>query len=497
MSDRRETKRFGGIFLLAALLFLCAMIFTSDVKVEAATTGFVTRNGTTYYIKPNGQYHKGWLTLNGKKYYFFETGKMAKGWVKNSQGKYYYFNNKNGVMYTGWVKSRTNTRYFRTNGVMATGLLKISGKYYYFNASNGYMIKGWVTDKKSGRKRYFDGSDGHMLMGWITTGTNERYFSQKTGYMYTGWNTTNGKTRYFNPSTGVMATGLKKIDSDSYLFKSTDGVMITGWYTTDAGEKYYFDPETGAMVTGSRVIDGQECVFSSTGVFTGYADGKGSSDVKPTGTKTIKNLFLAALQPVGSTLYVYGGGHSSDATRTGLNPAWEAAYNSGSYAAGLDCSGYIGWSVYQVMKKMSTGWSGSMIDLYVSRDWGSKALLSSVEELQPGDILAHSDHIWMVLGTCSDGSVVILHSSGTAGPQLAGTGGQAVELVRTYMSRYSGYNKYTYDIYSGTWNSPYNGYYGSTYVFRWNRNTLKDPEGFTNMTADQILLNLSAAIGNK
>lgn len=497
MSNRKGTKRFGGILFFAVLLLLCGMIFTSHVEVKAATTGFVTKNGATYYVKANGKYHKGWLTLKGKKYYFFSTGKMAKGWVKNSQGKYYYFNKKTGMMYTGWVKSGTNRRYFRTNGIMATGLLKINQKYYYFNASNGYMVKGWVTDKQSGRKRYFDNSDGHMLMGWVGSGKKRRFFSQKTGYLYTGWNTTNGKTRYFDPNTGCMATGLKKIDSDSYLFKSANGAMITGWYTTKAGKKYYFDLETGAMAVGSKVIDGKQCIFSTSGVFAGYEDSEIGTDVKPTGTKTVKNLLLAALQPIGSTLYVYGGGHSSDATRIGLNPAWEAAYNSGSYAAGLDCSGYVGWSIYQVMKKMSTGWSGSMIDLYVSRGWGTKYSLSSVKEFQPGDVLAHGDHIWMVLGECEDGSVVILHSSGTAGPQLAGTGGQAVELVTTYMSRYSGYNKYRYDIYSGNWNSPYNGYYGSTYLFRWNSNTLKDPEGFIGMTADQILLNLSAAIGNK
>lgn len=495
MNNRVEIQKSRKVFLFGMLLLLLGILFSGRMQVQAAQPHFVKTVSATYYMDANGKFHKGWLVLDGKTYFFDSKGKMATGWYKDSQNRYRFFDTKTGVMYTGWfVNSAKQYRFFDAkSGIMYTGWYKNSnGQLRYFNKSSGYMVTGWTGSGKT--RRYFNKSSGYMVTGWIGSGKTKRYFDESSGYMAIGWLSTKDGKYYFNASTGYMVTGWVSTKGGKYYFNGSTGLMVTGWVATKNG-KYYFDPDTGYMATGTKEIDGKECVFSSAGIFQGYA---ADLNAQPTGTKTIKNLFLAALQPVGSTLYLYGGGHSSDATRVGLNPAWAAAYNSGSYAAGLDCSGYIGWSVYQVMRKMSTGWSGSMIDLYVSYGWGKKYNLSAAKnKFYPGDILAHGDHIWMVLGQCKDGSVVVLHSSGTAGPQIAGTGGEAAVLARTYMSKYSGYSKYSYDIYCDSWNSPYSAYYNSTKLFRWYRSTLADPEGYFYMTADQILQNLAFAIGNK
>ena len=57
-----------GIFL-GVMLFAAGFAFqATTVDTQAATNGFRTISGKTYYYK-NGKIVKGWLTLNGKKYY--------------------------------------------------------------------------------------------------------------------------------------------------------------------------------------------------------------------------------------------------------------------------------------------------------------------------------------------------------------------------------------------------------------------------------------------
>ena len=60
---------------------------------------------------------------------------------------------------------------------------------------------------------------------------------------------------------------------------------------------------------------------------------------------------------------------------------------------------------------------------------------------------------------------------------------QAITLAKKYMSRYAGYTKYTYNTSSGN-------YIRRGNYLRWNRSTLSDPDGYLNMTADQILADL-------
>lgn len=491
----RKFKVWG--LLLFLMLFAAGVTgYRTTTEVQAAARGFTTINGKTYYIDSNGSKHKGWLTLNGKKYYFnTKSGVMRTGWVTNSKGQKRYFNTKTGVMKTGWSKTSSGKkRYFSPKtGIMREGLLTISGKMYYFNAKTGYMAKGVFVKSKNNKLRYFK-SNGAMATGWVSNSKKEK--------------------RYFQPSTGYMLTGFQKISGKTYYFYSDTGKMATGWVENKStGAKYYFDPSTGVMATGTKTIGSTTYQFASDGVLTGTAS-TSPEITASTGTRTIKNYLAGALQPVGQALYVWGGGWN-DSTRKGVSPKWkiwydskDSSYNYTKYndlsalnrSRGLDCSGFVGWSAYQVMQTKSgvgsgyTVVSGEIGSYYKSLGWGTIINQSSLKKknyvLKPGDVGYNDGHTWIVIGQCSDKSVVIVHSTPQAGCQISGTttpsgsySSEAAALAAKYMSKYSGYTKYTYHPSCG--NYIRNGNY-----LRWNSSTLSDPDGYLNMTADQILADL-------
>ena len=497
MQTETRTQRVAGVRLLMMVLFATLLMGLFSVEAMAATkNGFVKENGKTYYYE-NGVKHKGWLTLDGKKYYFTKgAGYMCTGWLTNSKVEKRYFNKTTGVMATGWVSySNDNRRYFSTgNGVMATGWLKVGSNRYYMEPDTGYATKGF--QKIGSYYRYFYSKSGALARGWLSNSSGER--------------------RYFATSSkkskdGAMSTGFDTIDGKKYYFKTGSGKMVTGWKTI-SGKKYYFS-KNGVMATGTVTIDGKKYTFSSSGVLQSDTTESGSGT--PTnGKKTIKNYLLGALQPVGKVLYVWGGGWN-DSNRIGITQTMINWYNSQSSnydysnwadlstanrAKGFDCSGFVGWATYQVMHSKTgehsgyTVVSGEVGGYYKSLGWGTtinQSYLSSHSyTLKAGDIGYNSGHVWIVLGQCKDKSVVLVHSSNNAGVQIAGTttpsGGyssEAVSLATQYMKRYPGTSKYKYGTSVGNYILQYN-------FFRWNRDTLADPDGYMSMYADEILEDL-------
>lgn len=527
---------------LGVMLFAAGFAFQSTtVDAQAATTGFRTINGKTYYYK-NGKTAKGWLTLNGKRYCFnTKTGVMLKGWkggfnvrryfdtstgamytgMKKVGGKYYYFDIKTGCAKTGFVRGGGGkvVRYFSTTDhTMVKGWMQNDKKQKWYFASDGKMYMG--LKKVGSHYYYFNPTSGVMTKGFVTVNNETRYFSS-SGSMVTGWTTSaQGKKRYFN-SNGVMYKGIKKVGSATYYFHTSTGIATGGW-ATSGGNKYYFDTSTLKMISSTtRTIDGMICTFNASGVLTSSRPISSNStvntayfanDPKPvaqTGTKTIKNFLAGALKPVGQALYMWGGGHGyDDSVRNGISSKWQSFYlsQSSSYnyrnyndlsaaneAKGLDCSGFIGWATYQTMRTYSTCVSGEIGALYKGRGWGSTVTQNYLSKtgwkVYPGDIGYDDGHTWLILGQCSDKSAVIVHSTPNAGVQISGTctpGGdydsQAVALANKYMSRYAGYKKYEYRTSCGN-------YIRRGNYLRWN-STLSDPDGFKNKTADVILKEL-------
>lgn len=103
--------------------------------------GWHSYNGQKYYCATTGEIFTGWRKISKKQYYFMpENGVMAK-WEQNIDGYDYYFT-KYGVMKKGWVKFPIGKRYYKSNGRMVRGRVKIGRKYYSFDPFNGFLLNG-------------------------------------------------------------------------------------------------------------------------------------------------------------------------------------------------------------------------------------------------------------------------------------------------------------------------------------------------------------------
>ena len=267
------------------------------------------------------------------------------------------------------------------------------------------------------------------------------------------------------------------------------------------------------------------------------------------GERTLKNLLSTALAPAGTALYIYGGGWDwqdegagPQTVSIGVSPDWQrffaeqdenftyrdrnddaalrdpaaSFYPFGRfneyYYAGLDCSGYLGWVIYNVMNTTdgAEGYVGRAKDFaakLASFGWGRMEGELMDEHgllLRPGDIVSNRGHVWMVIGSCSDGSAVIAHSfqspSRTGQPgggvqlsALAWTEDcEAMRLARDYMAQEcpEWYRRYDVSLKSPDIYLGFDGYEGSG-CFRWSltgeNGGITDPDGFADLTADEVL----------
>ena len=504
-------------------------------------------NGSWYYFESDGWMATGWKKLGGEWYYLTSSGAMATGWVKLN-GKYYFMNGSgvmqhdtwvdNGAYYVNsdgvWVEGKTSQNraessrtdsaagwvsgggrwwYREADGSYPRNSWKvINGSWYYFDGS-GWMVTGWL--KRASGWYYLEPGNGNMVTGWRKIGGTWYYLNPGNGDMAQGWKKIGNVWYYLEPGNGGMATGWRKIGSTWYYLNPTTGKMATGW-TTVGGSKYYMNG-SGAMLTDWQNIDGSEYYFYSSGamavstVIGGVeigADGKASrteSQAIGTLTKFLKTM----IQPVGNTLYVWGGGHDAwtdgDGLRIGMNPKWKQFYNQQGasynytkhryeYQNGLDCSGLVSWAVYNTYNTKSnqkeTAYSSTSTGFpayLTNKGFGSHGKVSG-GTFTPGDVVSMTGHVWVVLGMCSDGSLVIVHAtppvvqiSGTVNT-AGSTNSEAVKLAKAYMKKYysDAAGKYNLCIAS-------KAYVNNVDRFHWSSSSMRDPDGLRNMTAAQVL----------
>ncbi len=249
------------------------------------------------------------------------------------------------------------------------------------------------------------------------------------------------------------------------------------------------------------------------------ASKKVSVRIPQEGVSTVKNFLQIAIAPVGSTMYVWGGGWNKedtaaglDAKRIGLSKSWrtfskkkDSGYDYKQYRYqihdGLDCSGYVGWCIYNVLnlKNNQQGYvlsASKQAKKFAKDGLGRYRNAYKVKNYKAGDIMSSTcsccGHVWIVIGACEDGSVVLVHAS-PPGVQINGTttpngkkDSEAIRLAKKYMEKYypSWYGRFS-DVSRGP---AYLSHYGQ---MRWKTSgknvVLSDPEHFHKKSADEIL----------
>lgn len=318
--------------------------------------------------------------------------------------------------------------------------------------------------------------------------------------------------------------------------------------TNNTAGKATVTAKTAANLTAGATVK----VYGDTAFLTFVAEDYTAPVSGTPGKRTLKNYLQTAMNPVGTALYVYGGSwdwqdvnSSNQALTIGLPQSWidffqqqDANYtykNSADpahsyyphnswnqyYYAGVDCSAYIGWTVYNVMHTESTtndlsdGYVMSAVKMaktFAEKGWGTWT--RDIKSFKPGDIFSMSGHVWTVLGVCDDGSIVFLHS--TPSDSKAGQGGggvqlsalnpnsdddkncEAYKLVTKYMTKYYPEWSDRYDAVLRSYISYATPATGTEYKetwsgnFSWNLNSsgLTDPDGYADMSAAEILADL-------
>lgn len=230
---------------------------------------------------------------------------------------------------------------------------------------------------------------------------------------------------------------------------------------------------------------------------------------------TVKEFLSASLEPCGKCLYVWSGGWNEEDTAAGIealnmgvSPRWEQFFNENDEAYdfaktrfqihdGLDCTGFLGWSVYQVFgdKYSDTGYvfqSGTVIDNYLKLFGGERTAAADVTDYRAGDIMCKDGHVFIVIGQCGDGSLLFIHASppavsicGTPRPDGNSTS-EAIVLAEAYMQTYF---PLCYSRYDGICERGM-GFLTEYDRYRFDETVLCDGDNYFNKTADEILEDL-------
>ena len=377
---------------------------------------------------------------------------------------------------------------------------------------------------------------------------------------------------------GDIVTDVKLLSEETHRVVSgtieafdTEKIVVDGYRLMRRNAQSYEIKSSagGAVVSPVSVAVGDRVKVTVSGsdacnIYKSFVSEKYSAPVSGTaGKKTLKNFLALAMEPVGTCLYVYGGGwnwqdetSANQAMTIGVPQSWvdffqaqdenyvyqnkkdpaksyySRQYNE-YYYAGLDCSGYVGWVMYNLLHtesstvsdsdgyvKSSTGQAGFFADMGLgTMDMGEnlknkdgslkkdskghvmRAYYGEDHTFRPGDIFSMNGHTWISLGTCTDGSVVIIHStprvSGGAGVQLSAIGNdkqcEAYQLANYYMNEFyplwaERYGDSVLCLDFGEYTVVHGKLAGR---FRWNlNNAILDPDGYANMTPREILEDL-------
>lgn len=157
-------------------------------------------------VKEENTIEKGWVSENGSKYYLDENGERCTGWLLQDEGWYYLDAEKDGAMFdAGWKYINSKWYHFYDSGVMETGWTYYKNNWYYLSPYGDMSVNEW----------------DYINSNW--------YHFDQNGIMQTGWFLYNGNWYYLYPannnagkSIGAMA---QNTTIDGY-FISQDGIWI-------------------------------------------------------------------------------------------------------------------------------------------------------------------------------------------------------------------------------------------------------------------------------
>ena len=386
--------------------------------------------------------------------------------IPNGDGTYSILNVKTGKaldVYGANFVSGTDVNQYMSNGTNAQ-----RWKFRYTGSEDGsiYIVsddENYVLDIQGGICR--NGAD--ICIARKGTAGSQKFLLQKT--------TVNKK-----------ASWVTEANNKRYYYNSL-GQLFYGWHKIGGSIYYFFNRTTGVMARNTTV-DG----------FT--IDSEGVSNrtdfVTATGARTIRGLLTNAVAPAGRVLYIWGGGHGGiDTSKIGMLPGWTTFYNAHvsssynydgyrwQYGMGLDCSGFVGWTVYNTLFTKDDVMDIDNTSTAIAADYISRGWCYHAEGFKPGDIVSRNGHVWISMGTCSDGSVLIMHST-PQGVQLSGTEGKSLELASKYMTKISKSTGWPFPI--KQYGAGYLEYVGKATWKVDGSGILTDPEGLQKKSAEQV-----------
>lgn len=105
--------------------------------------------------------------------------------------------------------------------------------------------------------------------------------------------------------------------------------------------------------------------------------------------------------------YYWGGGH---AMFTGAHEEWgttnKGTDEKGNKYYGMDCSGFVSWSIRNACKADFTAVAADFLSL-------SDTSVSSLDKAEPGDVVASKDHVMLVVKNNGDGTVTVAEEGGS------------------------------------------------------------------------------------
>ncbi len=254
--------------------FKCVLDHNNYIKKNS----MVTVNGKVYITDSEGRVSKNRILRKGRyRYYVSSDGAVEtwqNRWVKNSNtnNTYYYYGNVPGRVeemrgfqavynsttgkFLGWEFFNNNGnplrntykghRFFRDNGLMASGIVTVRGVTRFFEESTASSLKGeYVCGKMFSYKGniYYANNAGVLLKeGWIRLNGSLRYF-ENYKMVVNGFRAYNGQYVYLDGE-GRYTTGWITVNDAQGLVRYVNP-YAPGFYTSTwasiGGLRYYFD----------------------------------------------------------------------------------------------------------------------------------------------------------------------------------------------------------------------------------------------------------------